>query len=134
MENGAKGIQNINFRMCDCRGGVVMRVNLKNMTKEQKTVYNDLLIQLKLKGQDTSYYRDLVNDYIIMMKTRDKLQKDIELRGTLVEYNNGGGQKGFKKNDSVEQFNKICDRMIKHLDFLGIRPSETVSEGDDDEL
>lgn len=110
-----------------------MRVNLKDMNKEQKTVYNALIAQLEMKGQNTSYYRDLVNDYIIMMRTRDKLQKDIEARGTLVEYNNGGGQKGFKKNDSVEQFNKICDRMIKHLDFLGIRPSETVSEGDDDD-
>nr|DAP09460.1 MAG TPA: terminase small subunit [Caudoviricetes sp.] len=106
----------------------------KKLNTEQKIIRDDLISQLEAKGQNTSYYRDLVNDYIIMLKTRDKLQKDIEERGTLLEYNNGGGQTGWKKNDSVEQFNKICDRMVKHLDFLGIKPSETVSEDDDDEL
>ena len=69
-----------------------------------------------------------------MLRTRDSLQKDINERGTLVEYNNGGGQSGFKKNDSIDQFNKICDRMVKHLDFLGIKPSDIIQEDDDDDL
>lgn len=111
-----------------------MKVLIKDLTIEQKRIREDLLNQLKLKKQNTSYYEDLVNDYIVMMQTRDKLQEDIKERGTLIEYNNGGGQTGLKKNDSVEQFNKICDRMIKHLEFLGIKPSEHIVGDDDDEL
>ena len=111
-----------------------MKLLTKKMTAEQKRIREDLLNQLRIKKQNTSYYEDLVNDYIVMMQTRDKLQKDIDERGTLIEYNNGGGQKGVKKNDSLEQFNKICDRMIKHLDFLGLRPSDILVEDDDDEL
>lgn len=99
------------------------------LTKVQKSIRNELIQQLQAKGQDTSYYKDLVNDYIVMLKTRDQLQKDIETRGTLLPWG-----KTFKKNDSVEQYNKICDRMTKHLDFLGIKPSEIVQGDDDDEL
>ena len=106
----------------------------KKLNSSQKSIRKDLLYQLQQKGQDTSYNRDLVNDYIVMLKTRDLLQKDIDERGTLIEYNNGGGQTGWKKNDSIEQFNKICDRMVKHLDFLGIKPSEVIMEDDDCDL
>lgn len=103
------------------------------MTAEQRRIRDDLIQQLEKKRQNTSYYEDLVNDYIVMMQTRDRLQKDIIDRGTLVEWSNGGGQKGFKKNDSIDQYNKICDRMIKHLDFLGIRPDETILNDDENE-
>lgn len=116
------------------RGVVMSWISDKKLKTAQKIIRDDLISQLEAKGQNTSYYRDLVNDYIVMLKTRDRLQQDIDERGTLLEYNNGGGQKGWKKNDSVEQFNKICDRMVKHLDFLGIKPNETVTEDDDDEL
>ena len=106
----------------------------KELTASQRRIRRDLISQLEAKGLDKSYYVDLVNDYIIMLKTRDSLQEDIVKRGTLVEYNNGGGQSGFKKNDSIDQFNKICDRMAKHLDFLGIKPSDIIQEDDDDDL
>ncbi len=110
-----------------------MKIKSQVLTNEQKRVRNSLVEQLKLKRQATPYYLDLVNDYITMMRIRDRLQKDIDEKGTLVEYNNGGGQRGYKKNDSVDQFNKICDRMIKQLDFLGIKPSETILEEDEDD-
>lgn len=116
------------------RGVDMAWISDKKLSSPQRRIRNDLILQLEAKGQNTSYYRDLVNDYIVMLKTRDKLQNDIDERGTLLEYNNGGGQKGWKKNDSIDQYNKICDRMVKHLDFLGIKPSETVTEDDDDEL
>ena len=116
------------------RGVDVAWISDKKLSSPQRRIRNDLISQLEAKGQNTSYNRDLVNDYIVMLKTRDKLQNDIDERGTLLEYNNGGGQKGWKKNDSIDQYNKICDRMVKHLYFLGIKPSETVTGDDDDEL
>lgn len=111
-----------------------MQVFLKNLTAEQRRIRDDLLKQLELREMNTSYYQDLVNDYLVMMQTRDKLQRDIEERGTLIYYCNGGGQEGFKKNDSIDSFNKICDRMIKHLEFLGINPNNVVQDGGDNKL
>lgn len=114
--------------------GAVMRIKIKDMTEEQRRIRDDLLDQLRKKNQDTSYFIDLVNDYIDMMQTRDRLQEDIRVHGTLIEYKNGANQAGWKKNDSLEQKNKINDRMIKLLDFLGIKPSETIVDDDDDDL
>lgn len=116
------------------RGDAMAWISDKKLTSYQKAIRKDLINQLESKGQNTSYYRDLVNDYVVMLRTRDRLQNDIDERGTLLPYNNGGGQSGWKKNDSIEQFNKICDRMVKHLDFLGIKPSEVVMEDDDCDL
>lgn len=111
-----------------------MKVFKKNFTAEQRRIYDDLYSQLEAKGAISDYVLDLLNDYMKMMENRDRLQVDIEKRGTLIEYNNGGGQGGFKKNDSLDQLNKVLDRMEKRLDFLGIKPSELMMGADDDEL
>ena len=48
---------------------------------------------------------------------------------------NGGGQKGIKKNDSIEQLLKANTQMLKILDALGIKAvQETDGEFDDEEL
>ena len=57
---------------------------------------------------------------------------EIRDRGVVVTYDNGGGQKGIKKNDSIDQRIKVSAQMLKILDSLGIKPTE--SEVDDDEL
>lgn len=104
----------------------------KELTTEQKRIRDDLMEQLEAKRCTTSYYRDLVNDYISMMRIRDDLQKKIDNLGTLIEYNYNG-MPNYKKNDAVDQFNKITDRMVKHLDFLGLKPVDTIKEEDDDD-
>ena len=50
----------------------------KELSTYQKRIRNDLLRQLEQQGKDTSYYRDMVNDYIVMMRTRDQLQEKIK--------------------------------------------------------
>lgn len=91
-----------------------------------------MISQLREKGQSTSYYEDMVNDYISMMRIRDELQSRISELGTMISYSYNGSQ-NWKKNDAVEQFNKITDRMVKHLDFLGLKPAENIKEEDDDD-
>ena len=59
---------------------------------------------------------------------------DIKKRGAIVEYNNGGGQKGQKKNDSIDQRIKVNAQMLKILDSLGIKPVGDDSGDDEDEL
>lgn len=88
---------------------------------EQK-LREDLLDQLKEKDlQKQSHYVSLVDDYISLWKVKNLLIEDIEERGVNVEYNNGGGQTGFKRNDSVGELNRTNAQMLKLLSELGLR-------------
>ncbi|HOA30521.1 MAG TPA: P27 family phage terminase small subunit [Clostridia bacterium] len=90
-----------------------------------------LLEQLENKGAIESQYIDLVYDYMELHSTKRKLIKDIKERGVAVRYDNGGGQFGYKKNDSVDQLLKVNQQMIKILDYLGLKPPKDVVENDD---
>lgn len=94
-------------------------------------VRRDLLDQLERNGTAGEYYTDLVNDYMDMWVTKCLLVDDIQQRGVNISYDNGGGQKGKKKNDSVELRIKINAQMLKLLSDLGVKAS--VTEGGRDE-
>lgn len=96
-------------------------------------IKDDLLDQLGRNGTTGKYYIDLVSDYMDMWVTKCLLVEDIQKRGVNVSYDNGGGQKGRKKNDSVEQRIKVNAQMLKLLSELGIKPSQT-DGGSDDEM
>jgi len=53
--------------------------------------------------------------------TKCLLEDDVRTRGVMVTYNNGGGQKGKKKNDSVELKIKVTQQMTAILDKLNIK-------------
>lgn len=97
-----------------------------------KEIKDDLLDQLERSGTIGKYYLDLVDDYMGLWKTKNLLQKDINERGVSVEYNNGGGQSGKKKNESVDQILKVNHQMLKILDYLDIKPSKQDGDVDDD--
>lgn len=90
-------------------------------TKLFKKIKADLMDQLERNGNLSSYYEDMVNDYMDLWVTKSLLRDDIQLRGVNIEYNNGGGQTGMKKNDSVEQLIKVNASMLKILADLGIK-------------
>jgi len=95
-------------------------------------IKTDLLDQLDRNGTTGKYYVDLVSDYMDLWITKCLLVEDIQERGVSVEYDNGGGQKGRKKNDSVEQRIKVNAQMLKLLSELGIKPTQTGGDGDDE--
>lgn len=97
-------------------------------------IKTDLLDQLDRNGTVGKQYIDLINDYMDMWVTKSLLVDDIQERGVSVEYNNGGGQCGFKKNDSVDQRIKINVQMLKLLDSLGIKPVRQDSDSDDEDM
>lgn len=97
-------------------------------------IKNDLLDQLDRNGTIGKFYTDLVDDYMDMYDTKKKLIVDIRKRGVSVEYNNGGGQSGFKKNDSVDQLLKVNQQMLKIIQALGIKPSQDGEANDDMEM
>lgn len=115
------------------REGVVHVAKKTRKQIKRDKIEQDLLDQLERNGTVGEYYTDLVADYMSLWQTKEMLYKDIDGRGVSVVYNNGGGQSGFKKNDSVDQVLKVNAQMLKILDALGIKPS-TSSVGDDDEL
>lgn len=102
-------------------------------------IKSDLLDQLDRNGTIGKYYTDLVDDYMDMWVTKCLLVDDIQKRGVTIKYDNGGGQKGVKKNDSIEQRIKINAQMLKLLSELGIQPAQTLGvipqpggDGDDE--
>lgn len=101
-------------------------------TRQYGKIKKDLVDQLEMNGNLTEFYSDLIEDYMSFWVTKCLLTDDIRERGTVVEYDNGGGQKGKKKNDSVEQMIKINAQMLKLLSEMGIKP--TGVGGDLDEL
>ena len=116
-------------------GDVAVNVNVKKYINSElfEKIKQDLIEQLERNGTTGEYYFDLINDYMDLWVTKRLLVEDIQKRGVNVEYNNGGGQKGFKKNDSVELRIKVNVQMTKLLSELGIKPSQA-DGGYDDEL
>ncbi|ODM27626.1 RNA polymerase subunit sigma-70 [Clostridium sp. Bc-iso-3] len=105
---------------------------LKKATKTE--IKNDLLDQLERNGTMGKHYLDLVFDYMDFYDTKKKLISDIKKRGVAVEYNNGGGQKGIKKNDSIDQLIKVNGQMLTLLKSLGLKPSQDGDAYDDMEM
>lgn len=102
-------------------------------SKAYKDIEKDLKNELEANGTCGKFFEDMVQDYMAMYVTKTLLVKDIQKRGTIVEYNNGGGQCGFKKNESVDMFNKTNAQMLKLLSELGLKANAAVIGGGDDE-
>lgn len=114
----------------DDRNEVVKQI-IRN--KRYKEIEYDLRQQLEANGTYGKFFDDMINDYMAMYVTKTLLVKDIQKRGTIVKYNNGGGQEGYKKNESVDMFNKTNAQMLKLLAELGLKANTTLGGGDFDE-
>lgn len=101
-------------------------------TKLFKEIRQDLIDQLARNCTVGKYFDDLVDDYMDLWITKCLLVSDIQLRGAFVPYDNGGGQRGIRKNDSVELRIKVNAQMLKLLSELGIKPAQAA--GDDEAL
>ena len=102
-------------------------------SKAYKAIKKDLLDELEANGTCGKHFEDMVQDYMAMYVTKTLLVRDIQKRGTIVEYNNGGGQHGFKKNESVDMFNKTNAQMLKLLSELGLKANAAAIGGGADE-
>lgn len=83
--------------------------------------------QLRDKGLKVSadaYLFDLVHDYLKLYDTKEALQRDIEERGVMVYWQNSEESYGYKKNDSVDNLNRVNAQMLKILQYLNLRPPE----------
>lgn len=85
----------------------------------------DQLAANKIYG---AQYVDLVNDYLSLWDIKNKLIADIKKRGVSIEWHNGAGQSGYKKNDSIAELNKTNAQMLKILSELGLKAVETKAD------
>lgn len=104
--------------------------DLKN-SLEYQNVKCDLMNQLELNDVKGRHYEDLINDYMHLWIIKSLLIEDIESRGVVTKYNNGGGQKGYKKNDSIQELNKTNAQMLKLLAELELKPTDVVGGSDE---
>lgn len=100
-------------------------------TRLYKAIRKDLLDGLDRSGTVGRYYNDLVEDYMDLWIAKSLAVEDVRRRGIVVTYENGGGQTGRKKNDSVELQIKLNAQMLKLLSEMGIKPSQGDGGGDD---
>lgn len=114
---------------------MIEQKNAKNYkkTKLYKSIRQDLLDQLDRNGIYGNQFKDLVEDYMSLWIVKCMLINDIEVRGVSVVYNHGGGQTGYKKNDSIAELNKTNGQMLKLLNELDIKAT-VIDSGDDDDL
>lgn len=105
------------------------------MYKLRRKIELAIINQLKEKQvYQYAHYQDLVNDYMKFWDFKNMLQKDIELRGVSVKWSNGGGQGGYKKNESISELLKVNKQMLTILYDLGIRASDLKVVEEDEEL
>ena len=101
----------------------------------EKKIKADLIKQLEERGlEKMSHYVSLVDDYCRLWQVKDMLFADIKERGVNVPYNNGGGQKGYKRNDSVSEITRISAQMLKILSELGLRGADILPKEEEVEL
>lgn len=99
-----------------------------------KEIRESMLHQLTEQGIDSEQNIDLVYDYVSLVGIKNKLTADIRKRGVTVEYDNGGGQKGVRKNDSCSQLISTNAQMLKILQHLNLDIPPGMEKGDDYEL
>lgn len=99
------------------------------------TIREDLLGQLERNGTAGAYYTDLVEDYMELWDTKNKLTADIRARGVTVDIVTSAGTNQ-RKNDSVGELVKLNAQMLKLLDSLGVKPApaEEGGGGRDEEM
>lgn len=95
-------------------------------------IKSDLLKQLETNGTYGKHYEDLINDYMELWDTKNKLFSDIKVRGVSIEWSNGK-QSSVKKNDSIAEVTKTNTQMLKILDALRLVPPK-IQEDDEDDI
>lgn len=98
---------------------------------ENNPVYIDLKEQLIKNNNYSPHTEELLQKYMNFTQIEEMLKEDINNRGVSVFWSNGGGQEGYKKNDSVAELAKTNAQKLKLLNALGIKAPEAKESGDE---
>nr|BDD47243.1 hypothetical protein 13 [Bacillaceae bacterium] len=103
------------------------------MATKRQLIKDDLLQQLSDNGIFRQHFIDLIDDYMALWDTKNKLIKDIKKRGAMIEWRNSDTQFGYKKNDAVSELPKINKQMLSLLKELGLQAVVIKGDGTDDD-
>lgn len=106
------------------------RVVHKTRKQQMNDIKQDLLNQIRQNGTAGEYYINLVDDYMSLWDAKNRLIADIKRRGVCVERSTATSV-NMIKNESVGELVKVNAQMLKLLDSLGIKPSQSGGEVDD---
>ena len=87
-----------------------------------ESIRKDLYDQLEVNNVVGKHFENLIEDYMSFWIIKEMLHQDVIKRGVQCKYDNGGGQSGYKKNESVSEKVKVSVQMLKILSELGLRP------------
>lgn len=87
-----------------------------------------MLEQLKLRGADKPVFISLVDDYMELWDTKEKLLKDIKKRGISFVDSSAAGKQMMKQNPSTKEAVSVSSQMLKILEQLGISTTSIISE------
>lgn len=99
---------------------------------ENNPIYTDLKEQLIKNNNHSPHTEELLQKYMDFTLIEELLKVDINTRGVSVYWSNGGGQEGYKKNDSIAELTKTNAQKLKLLNTLGIKAPESKKSGDED--
>lgn len=110
--------------------------NVENTEIENEKIIEirtDLKQQLEDMNKYGKFYDDLIEDYIQMVKMKDNLKADIKEKGIRFKVKTGNGFMQVKPNESVQNFLKVNNQMLKILDSLGLKAPPESDPGDDED-
>ena len=108
--------------------------NIENEDEKYIEIRTDLKDQLLETNKIGKFYDDLVEDYIQMVKTKDNFKRDIKEKGIRYKVKTGNGFMQVKPNESIQNFLKYNNQMIKTLESLGLKAPPQSSLDDEDDL
>ncbi|EJR06582.1 hypothetical protein II5_02405 [Bacillus cereus MSX-A1] len=97
-------------------------------------IKQDLLQQLENVNLNGMHYVDLVDDYITLFDTKNKLAREIKKNGPMIEWQNSESQKGMKANPATKEFRETNKRMTDLLKVLGLKEPVYDGSNDDDDV
>lgn len=98
------------------------------MAVSKSKVKSSLLEQLSLLQADKPVFLSLVDDYMKLWATKEKLLKDIEHRGISFEDYSASGKRMMKQNPSTKEVVAVSSQMLKILEQLNISTTSLIAE------
>ena len=98
------------------------------MAISKTKVKDSLLEQLKLLQADKPVFLSLVDDYMKLWTTKEKLLKDISTRGISFEDYSASGKRMMKQNPSTKEVVAVSSQMLKILEQLHISTTSIIAE------
>lgn len=88
---------------------------------------------IRSKGSESIVYDELIDTYVELWKTEQRLQDDINTNGIRVTKTDGRGQPREEDNTSIQKKQQSAKLRLGILKQLGIDPDKTANP-DDEEL